>query len=200
MKSFWTKEEISVADDLLDLAPKLREDFLSYHTDFDTTFKLGKSYAEENPLAILDPNERVVWKVEGLRYALPEQRVEHNMFLDSKTQKIFPTAASLTEKYIGHCGCSGYSSLDAGGIIKRHVDIENKSHNTVRIHIPLIIPEGDLGFEVNGIHTNWSDLFAFDNGEPHSAYNRTAQRRLIYIIDLTRSFLSIPDHSRDVTL
>jgi hypothetical protein len=187
MKTLWPKQEISIGDELMSLADKLREEFLAHHSDYHTTFKGGKSYASANPLAILDENEKADWKVEGIRYALPEQKIENNMF-----SNIFPTATALTKKYINHCGCSGYSSLEAGGIIKRHVDIENRSHNTVRIHIPLIIPEGDTGFEVTGIKTNWSDLFAFDNGELHSAYNLTKQRRLIYIIDITRSFLGIP--------
>jgi hypothetical protein len=191
MKTIWTKEEISIADELLSLAPKLREEFLSYHTDFDTSFKGGKSYAESNPLAILDDKEKVKWKVEGLRYALPEQKIEHNLFMDPKVRNAFPTATALTEKYKPHCGCSGYSVLEGDGVIKPHVDIENKSHNTIRIHIPLIIPQSGCQFDVNGDTIDWSNLFGFDNGVIHSAYNKSDKRRLIYIIDITRSFLGI---------
>lgn len=193
MKYLWSKEEIHIADELLSLVPNLRNEFLLHHEDFDTTFKGGIPYSKANPLAILDhvPG-KVDWKVEGLRYFLPEQKKESNMFLDPKVSNAFPTASALTQKYIKHCGCSGYSILESGGIIRKHVDVENRSHNSVRIHIPLIIPEGDSGFEVNGLTTNWSNLFAFDNGELHSAYNRTNKRRLIYIIDITREFLLIP--------
>jgi hypothetical protein len=192
MKSIWYKDELHIADELIELVPKLRDEFLEYHKDFHTTFKGGTSYAATNPLAILSDKERNDWKVEGLRYVLPEQKVEQNFFLEPRVRNIFPTAASLTQKYIAHCGCSGYSVLEGGGDIKRHVDIENKSHNTIRIHIPLIIPNGDVFFEVNGQEFEWSNVFGFDNGQMHSAHNKSEKRRLIYIIDITREFLRIP--------
>ena len=138
MKTVWTKEEISISDELLSLAPKLTEEFLEYHKDFHTTFSKGLSYGANNPLAVLDDNEKSKWKVEGLKYSLPEQKVEHNLFLDNQVIKNFPTAAALTKKYHQHCGCSGYSVLESGGIIKPHADIENRSRKTIRIHIPLI--------------------------------------------------------------
>lgn len=192
MQSIWYRNEIRIADELMELAPKLRDEFLEYHKDFHTTFKGGTSYAATNPLAILDEKEKNDWKVEGLRYALPEQRIEQNFFLEPRVRSIFPTASTLTQQYIAHAGCSGYSVLEAGGVINRHADIENKSHNTIRIHIPLIVPEGDVYFEVDGKELEWSDLFGFDNGQLHSAHNKSQKRRLIYIIDITRSFLGIP--------
>jgi hypothetical protein len=191
MKTLWTRDEIAIADELMSLAAKLKDEFLNYHKDFYTTFKGGKSYASSNPLAILNENEKEKWKVEGLRYALPEQNIVQNLFLDANISNNFPTATALTHKYIDHCGCSGYSILEGGGIIKAHVDIENRSHNTVRIHIPLIVPDGDIAFNVIGQQITWTDLFAFDNGFAHSAYNKTTERRLIYIIDITREFLGI---------
>jgi hypothetical protein len=33
-KSIWLRKEISIADELLSLAPKLTQEFLAYHTDF----------------------------------------------------------------------------------------------------------------------------------------------------------------------
>jgi hypothetical protein len=194
MQSIWYRNEIKIADELMELAPKLRDEFLAYHTDFFTTFEGGISYAATNPLAILDEKEKNDWKVEGLRYALPEQKIEQNFFLQPRERSIFPTAAALTKKYIAHIGCSGYSVLEAGGDIKRHMDIENRLHNTIRIHIPLIIPEGDVYFEVNGMEFEWSNIFGFDNGQLHSAHNKSQKRRLIYIIDFTRSFLEIPSY------
>lgn len=195
-KTIWSKEEILIADELLELAPKLRYDFLEYHKDFHTTFNGGNSYASKNKNAVLDEEERVIWKVEGLRYSLPQKGIERNMFLEPGMRNAFPTASSLTQKYIQHCGCSGYSILDPGGVITRHVDIENYLRKTVRIHIPLIIPEGDVYLEVRGVELDWSNLFAFDNGDWHSAYNKTEKRRLVYIIDISRSFLGIPEIGR----
>jgi hypothetical protein len=192
MQSIWYRNEIKIADELMDLAPKLRDDFLDYHKDFHTNFKGGVSYAATNPHTILSEKERNDWKVEGLRYVLPEQGIEQNFFLQPRIRSIFPTASTLTQKYIAHIGCSGYSILESGGDINRHVDIENSLHKTIRIHIPLIIPEGDVYFEVNGMEFEWSNIFGFDNGQLHGAHNKSGKRRLIYIIDFTRSFLGIP--------
>jgi hypothetical protein len=195
----WARKEISIADELMELVPKLRDEFLNYHEDYHTTYKKGIPYASANPLTILNDNEKVVWKVEGLRYICPNQNVEQNLFLDPKVSSIFPTATTLTKKYFSVIGCSGYSSLDAGGVIEPHADIENTNHETIRIHIPLIIPRGDVILESEGTKTDWSDLFAFDNGSMHSAYNKTDKRRLIYIIDIKRSFLSIPNWGLKIT-
>ena len=191
MKTIWKKEEIKIADELIELAPKLLDEFLAHHKDFYTTFKGGTPYSKVNKQALLDDKERVDWKIEGLRYVLPEKKIEENMFLQPSVRNIFPTACELTQKYIAHCGCSGYSVLEAGGVITRHSDIENHSRKTIRIHVPLIIPDGDVFFEVLGVEMDWSNLFAFDNGLLHSAYNKTQKRRLIYIIDISRSFLGI---------
>jgi len=194
----WTRDKISIADELMELVPKLRDEFLEYHKDYHTTFKGGMPYAQANPLTILKDHEKAVWKVEGLRYVCPNQKVERNLFLEPSIAKIFPTATALTKKYFDVAGCSGYSSLDAGGIIERHVDIENTSHDTIRIHIPLVVPEGDAMLEANGVKTKWTDLFAFDNGDFHSAYNNTNSRRLIYILDIKRSFLKLPNYYHKV--
>ena len=191
LQSIWYRNEIKIADELMELAPKLRDEFLDYHKDFDTAFSGGVSYAATNPLAILNEKEKNDWKVEGLRYVLPEQKIEQNFFLEPRIRNIFPTAAHLTQQYIAHCGCSGYSVLEPKGQIKRHVDIENKSHKTIRIHIPLIVPQGDVYFEVCGKELEWSDIFGFDNGQLHGAQNNSEKRRLIYIIDITRDFLGI---------
>ena len=51
MKTFWTKQEISIGDELMSFADNLREEFLAHHKDYHTTFKGGKSYASANPLA-----------------------------------------------------------------------------------------------------------------------------------------------------
>jgi len=195
MQSIWYRNEIKIADELMELAPKLREEFLAHHTDFFTTFKGGVSYAAANPYTTLNESEKQMWKVEGLRYCYPEQNVEYNFFLEEKIQSLFPTASALTKKYFTpKYGCSGYSILDAGGVIEPHADIENSSHKTIRIHIPLIVPEGDVCFEVITTKVDWSDLFGFDNGQMHSAYNKSKQRRLIYILDVSRSILGIPEY------
>ena len=99
----WTKDKISIADELMSLVPKLRDEFLDYHKDFDTTFSKGISYAAANPLTILNEQEKTSWKVEGIRYVCKPQNVEQNLFLDPKISSAFPTATELTKKYINYC-------------------------------------------------------------------------------------------------
>ena len=63
MQSIWYRNEIKIADELMELAPKLREEFLAHHTDFFTTFKGGISYAADNPYTTLNESEKQMWKV-----------------------------------------------------------------------------------------------------------------------------------------
>ena len=105
----------------------------------------------------------------------------------------FPTATSFID-YFGEAVRSiSYSVLEPHSTIARHWDHENREGKFIRVHIPLIIPSGDLGIEVNGEVTNWSESFAFNNLRLHSAWNFTDHRRLILILDLQRSHLGLPD-------
>lgn len=191
-KSIWLREEISIADELLSLVPALREEFLAYHTDFlEGEFSKGIPYV--NPLIDISPYKTRAdsWKIDPLKYTNPR----HDFVLD-KTQKHeyqqrFPTAVALTNKYGTACPVSSYSILEHNAIIARHTGVENRDGLYIRIHIPLIVPPGDIFFEVEGVEIDWSDLFAFDNQFIHSAYNYTDKRRLVYLLDLDRKILGI---------
>ena len=54
------------------------------------------------------------------------------------------------------------------------------------------IPEGDVGFEVDGEIVDWTNLFAFDDQKVHSAWNKTNQDRLVFVISLPRVVCGIP--------
>ena len=77
----------------------------------------------------------------------------------------------------------------------RHTGPENRNGKYVRIHIPLIIPEGDIFLEVNGEEVDWGDIFAFNNQLAHSSHNYSSEYRLIFLIDLEREFLGMPPGS-----
>ena len=192
MKIIWHKNELSLADELLSLVPSLTSDFLSYHTDYQTLFNSGKPYINPTYDTQNEMSGKNSWRTEGIRYILPEKNIEVNFFEQDDIKTNFPTATNLTKKYLEHCGCSGYSSVEPYSFIRRHSDLENRKRRFVRIHIPLIIPEGDSFIEVDGNMFDWSDIFAFDNESYHSVYNNTPHRRLIYIIDLSRELLGIP--------
>ena len=192
-KPYWLREEISIADRLLSFAPALTKEFLAYHDDFiDGDFAKCKPYV--NPLWV-NPNlvksKLDAWKKDGVKYTHKDKNVFFNGYTTPEIKERYPTAVALTEEYGNDCVSSSYSILESNSIILRHTGIENRDNEIIRIHIPLLIPPGDIFFEVEGAEIDWSDIFAFDNQLVHSAHNNTPHRRLVYLIDITRSFLGI---------
>jgi Aspartyl/Asparaginyl beta-hydroxylase len=193
VKTFWLREEIPIADELMSYAPKLLEEFLAFHDDFiEGDFAKGKPYTN----SIVDINaiqtRDYAWKIEGFKYTFKAKDIYLNLLDDPDTIKRFPTAVALTKKYGDACPNSGYSILERDNIITRHTGVENRDNEYIRIHVPLLVPEGDIFFEVEGSEIDWSDLFGFDNQLVHSAHNLTNKRRLVYLIDINREYLGIP--------
>lgn len=199
-KTIWLREEIPIADELLSLAPKLTAEFLAYHNDFiDGAFAKSWSYdsqmAKENINIDIDKiiSKRGVWKIEGIRYSNPT----YNIYKDDsdlpEMRERYPTAVALTKKYSDVCQISLYSALEPHGCIQRHTNFENINREFLRIHIPLIIPEGDIYFEVEGTEIDWTDLYGFDDQAVHSGCNHTEKRQLVYLLDIRRSYLGIPE-------
>lgn len=191
MQTIWQKNEISVADELVQATPTLISEFLAYHDDYFDHFVTGQSYFNAEFDTQNYMSHRDAWKVAGLKYVLPMRDLEINLWQNSETKNRFPCAVALMEKYQQHCGCCGYSSLDAKSSIKPHCDIENLDRKYVRIHLPLLVPPGDCFIQIGDVKMSWTEIFAFDNQTRHEAQNNTSSRRLIFIMDLTREFLGI---------
>lgn len=203
-KSIWLREELSIADELLELVPALTKEFLDYHTDFiDGDFSKGQVFTSttlhyDNADSLRSHYN--AWKIDPVQYTNPvtgvfKTGVDHPSLVGK-----FPTAAALTKKWGTDCPISTYSILEKHSSILRHTGMENRSGEFVRIHIPLIVPPGDIFFEVEGVEIDWSDIFAFDNQFVHSAHNYTDQRRLVYLLDLRRTAIGIePGTPTDLT-
>lgn len=208
-KQYWLREEIPIADDLLSYAPYLAEEWLDYHTDFingDFVKGLGHRHpvydSEDKPdgdyvdggyswrRGTSSLNRKESWKVDPLKYIDKEHNLHY--MLENEKGHFFPTAIQLTKKYGDDCPISTYSVIESQSIIPRHTGSENRSREFIRIHIPLIVPEGDIFFECEGVEIDWSDIFGFDNQLIHSAYNYSPYRRLVYLIDISRERLGIP--------
>lgn len=192
VKAYWLREEIAIADELMALVPQLTQEFLDYHDDFMLgDFTRCKTYV--NPVF----DTRVVqsradaWKTQGIKYSNPRAKQFSRELDQPETRQNFPTAVALTEKYGDDCPISCYSIIESNAVIERHTGIENRDNEFIRIHIPLIIPEGDIFFECEGVEIDWTDLWAFDNQLVHSAHNTSPHRRLIYLIDVRRSTLGL---------
>ena len=121
---------------------------------------------------------------------------------DGYNPEAFPTMQKIAAHYGDLCPILEYSILPAQSIIERHIGIENKVGENIRIHIPLIVPEGDLFLEAQGEEVDWQNPWGFNNQYMHSAHNNTDEHRLIMLIDLKRTYVGIPPakHFKDMTL
>lgn len=195
MKRYWLREELSIADEFMSHVPALREEFLAYHTDF-----VDGDYTKGMPVSALLPKNANTaqgdsdypWKIEPMKYTWDKENINIRMYNDPVIRQRFPTAAALTEKWADDSGCSTYSILEKNTVILRHTGKENRDNEYVRIHVPLIVPEGDIFFECEGEEIDWSDIWGFNNQLTHSAHNTTDKRRLIFLIDIRRSAIGLP--------
>ncbi len=173
-----------------------RSDRVGYHSS--TPDKDGTRFPElatELVRKINSKNKSVVnaggWKNIELKYVDPFNNT--SWALDSEVmRREFPTAHSILEHYGEDVPIASYSYLAPMTSIHRHTGPENRLGEYIRIHIPLIVPDGDIFFEVNGEEVLWTDIFAFDNQLAHSAHNFTSKPRLIFLIDIRRSRIGLP--------
>jgi len=135
------------------------------------------------------------WKSIGLKYTMEHEVRKENenvALVEKKMPRKYPTAWKLVSRYRHHCPIANYSILAPHTILHRHTGMENRLGNFIRIHIPLIVPEGDLFLEVKDEEVTWDKIFCFDNQFVHSAYNNTDKWRLIFLFDLSRDIAGIP--------
>lgn len=78
-----------------------------------------------------------------------------------------------------------YSVLDPHTEVGWHPGVMK---GVVRCHVPLRVPEGDVGFQVGRRRTRWvpGQPFLFDDSYLHRAWNRTDEPRSILILDVVR--------------
>lgn len=154
----------------------------------DEVTELVRTPEDENKVSKARPGG---WKNVEFKYHDPFNHIHWDIDPDYAT-KNFPTAYSLVKEYWDDCPIASYSYLAPQSIIHRHTGPENRTGEYIRIHIPLIIPPGDVFFEVDGEERQWDDIFAFDNQLAHSAHNLTDEHRLIFLIDIRRSRIGLP--------
>lgn len=97
-------------------------------------------------------------------------------------QKWFPKSTELVRDGPTH-RASGWL------ILKPHSQTPQHTHtnwgNKIILHLPMIIPEGDVGFWVEGKVHRWKvgELFAFDITKEHYGFNHTDSERAIFVLD-----------------
>lgn len=188
----YRRHEIPYVDHLMTYKDDLIKEFLAYHDNWhnlDEDIKGVIVNRFENRDISNWLNHPEAWKVSWFRYEFTSDGEEH---LNSERLEYFPTIKKILKELEGQVGHLTYSIMEPDTVISRHTGPENRKGEHLRIHLPLIIPEGDIFFEVNGEEIDWSEPFGFNNQYLHSAYNYSSQRRLILLIDIKRSFLGLP--------
>ena len=193
-KYYWLERELgAVAPQLRAAIPQLRAEFLAHHTDYDGEFRGGVPYrnpVEGNDVAQLQ-TQRDAWQVDPLKYTWAAHGEYHTQYQQQEVRARFPTACAIMDWLGDDSPIATYSSLEPHSSILRHEGGENETGEIIRIHVPLIIPPGDIYLEVEGREINWDRIWGFDNRYTHSAHNHTAQRRLVFLVDVTRQRLGI---------
>ena len=195
------RAELPVADYLMSYADDLRKEFLDGQDLETVALKQDNTFSSNTPNAVVDYLVKIEkngsyvsdpsgWKNKQIKYTDLNNIVHHEPN-DSLKQR-YPTACKLIEEYGNDCHSARYSLLGPRSSIGRHTDPDDRLGLFVKIHIPLIVPNGDVFFEVFGEEIDWSDIFAFNNQLCHSAYNNTDEWRLCFILDIKRTRIGIP--------
>lgn len=205
----YKRHEIPVADYLMSFQDALREDFMKGFSTLEEAIKAQgmdnldrRAYGvplEKTAKGIVRKNDEgnfqpdvTAWKGVNFRYELHNDEADISLTMDSEFETRYPTAFKLIKEYGDKCPIANYSCLAPNTVLHRHTGIENRDGKYIRIHIPLIIPPGDVFLEVNGEESTWDDLFGLNNQMVHSAHNYTNEYRLIFMIDLEREFIGMP--------
>jgi len=200
-RRYWRREDFQpVSDYLMSLREDLTRDFLKGHASLADAVKeknLPGVLDNRTELRGLDIDELVrkqaasdlkAWKALGFRY---EHRKIGSTTNFKHGVKNYPTAYKLMKKFEGDIGIASYSVIEPKSVIERHTGPENRDGEYLRIHIPLIIPEGDVFFECLGEVIKWDDIWGFNNQLIHSAHNYTDEYRLVFLIDLRRTAIGL---------
>ena len=97
-------------------------------------------------------------------------------------QKYMPFTTELVRNGPTHHG-TGWLILNGNTETPKHNHI-NWGHKII-IHVPTVIPEGDLGFWVEGKVHRWkmNEIFAFDANKDHYGFNRTNETRAMLVME-----------------
>jgi hypothetical protein len=199
----YRRHELPVADYLMEHQQALRDDFMAGFNSLAEVAELieptisdrgdihntVKDYLVQSTDSVPDTNR---WRTRALKYVHKDGNI-HWKETNAQAIERFPTAMKLIEEYGDDCPIANYSLLAPNSAINRHTGVENRAGQFIRIHIPLIVPKGNIFFEVNGEEVTWDDIFAFNNQYMHSAHNKTNEWRLCFIIDIRRPRAGLPE-------
>lgn len=122
---------------------------------------------------------------DGTGGALPEWRTV-TLWWDYEPWRIFQKHLPLSTELVRH----GLTHRGTGWLVlrpKSKTPVHNHKDwgHRIILHVPMVIPEGDLGFWVDGKIHKWKmgELFAFDANKDHYGFNNTDEERAILVMD-----------------
>jgi hypothetical protein len=185
LKNVYRGNEIRFANLFRSVAPVLLNEFVQVYPNFKNKDSINSIPAHQNPKgdAAVYSNPGA-WRTVGIKSATAG-------FVESN-RSMYPTAFELSESFGHECLLAGYSILEPNSVIYRHTDREHRDAKFIRIHIPLYVPNGDVGAEVQGEVMKWDDVWGFNNQKLHGAWNYTSEHRVVFLIDLSRKFCNLP--------
>jgi len=167
INKFVYKEKINIS------IPKLKEEFLSVHGNSTDGIPLYSDYIGNS----LDPKNK--WKMVVVK--IMGEWEEKNL-------KTYPVLADLVKSFGDICRGAGYSILDPDGYVPMHTDTEEGHENYVICHVPIIIPDGDVGFLEGDSRGTWKEgeCFLLDVETPHSIWNYSDKPRIVVLLELLK--------------
>jgi hypothetical protein len=211
LKKIWRGNEIPIADHLMTFQKALTDEFVA---DFSSVEEACSKYSTNNlDLRMfgvaLDETEKGVeiknpetgkfernmngWKSIQFKYGRHDEMIDFDFERaeNDRISKRYPTAYNLVKSYGEYCPIANYSILAPQTILHRHSGPENREGKYIRIHIPLIVPEGDIFLEASGEEVKWDNIWGFNNQHSHSAYNLSNEWRVIFMIDLDMAHIGM---------
>lgn len=97
-------------------------------------------------------------------------------------QKSMPITTRLLTKGPGHRATS-WVKLNAHTKTPKHA--HHDWGNKIILHLPTIVPPGDVGFWIDGNIHRWKvgELFAFKTNQEHYGFNNTEGTRLMFVME-----------------
>lgn len=101
-----------------------------------------------------------------------------------EAQCLFPVTSRLLNT-VPDMVYSSFSILKPGTELDYH---KANSRSFLRMHLGLIIPEGDLALQVENNKLTWEEgkVLIFDDFYPHFAWNKTNHTRIVLMVDFLR--------------
>lgn len=213
MKKIWRGNEIPIADYLMEYREALTTEFLAgtnsvkeacekYATDALDLRQFGISVEESTKFQGIVSKDASTgkfefnlggWKNVQFKYSRHDDLIDFDFVRtdNDRVARKYHTAHKLVKEYGEFCVMASYSILAPQTILNRHTGPENRTGKYIRIHIPLIIPEGDLFLEASGEEVTWDNIWGFNNQHAHSAHNYSDEWRVIFMIDLDMAHIGM---------